>query len=425
MSEEFLHYIWRFQLWNTQNLTTVDGQELNVISTGQHNHDSGPDFFNAKIRIGKTMWAGNVEIHINSSDWVKHQHTYDDAYNNVILHVVYNLDKEVFNSSGQKIPALHAGQYLNDNVYSKYLSLQKNLWIACGYQLGEVDDFIWRNWLERLLIERLEKKTETLQELMNYTGDDWAETFYIAIAKNFGFTANQMPFEQLAKSIKQSIIARHRKSLLQVEALLFGSAGLLLDHFKDEYPRKLISEFNILQKKYGISPMEGHIWKFLRMRPSNFPTIRLSQFAALITRTESLFSRLIHAKDLEEMRSLFNVSASEYWNSHYSFDKTSATVRMKKLGTFTVDMLLINTVLPFLFLYGKIKGDDAFAMHALSLFEKLPAENNAIIRKWIGFGIKPVSALQSQALLELRKNYCVEKKCLNCTIGLKILDYDR
>ncbi|MFQ5334956.1 MAG: DUF2851 family protein [Flavobacteriales bacterium] len=421
MTEEFLHYVWRYQLWDTPHLRTVDGQNLSVVSPGTQNSDAGPDFFNAKVRIGSTLWAGNVEIHLSGSDWEKHGHGDDSAYDNVVLHMVFRHDRQAVNRSGRPLPTLVAEGQLDSKVYKRYEDLQKNLWAPCSGRINRVDKLVVNNWLERLLVERLERKSAYIAKLLAHTNNDWAEAFYIALAGNFGFSVNALPFELLAKGLKQNILARHRNNLMQVESLLFGNAGMLEREFKDAYPRMLQREYHILKEKYSLKPGEKHLWKYLRLRPGNFPTIRIAQFAALISSSESLFSRVLDTGDVKKLHTFFRVCASEYWSSHYTFDKPSPP-RMKKLGDFAISTLLINTVLPVKFLYGRSTGDEGCCERAVDMIAQLPPENNTVIRKWQDFGITAGTALQSQALLELRKNYCVEKKCLNCAIGLKILE---
>lgn len=423
ITEDFLHYIWNFRLFERPDLKTSDGQSIEIYSAGLHNTDSGPDFQNARIKIGNTTWAGNVELHISSSDWHKHNHTNDGAYKNVILHVVYRDDDPIILPDGRKLPTLELQKRIAGDLYSRYHTLifGNQTIIPCEASIGSVDGFAMRNWLTRLLVERLEKRSEAVINALEVNRGDWEETFYQFLAANFGFKTNALPFELLAKSLPQNILAKHKNNPMQIEALVFGQAGFLESELQDEYPNKLKEEYNFLRKKYKLTPIENHLWKFMRLRPQNFPTIRLAQFAALIARSNHLFSKVLDIRDVKSLRDLFtDINVNSYWDDHYRFDVASNPAS-KSLGAASIDILLLNTLALFLFTYGKQLQLEHFVNRSLKLLENLPAEENNIIADYRALGVKANTAFESQALLELRNNYCSFKKCLQCGIGNKIL----
>lgn len=421
--EDFLHYIWKFRLFDRMDLRTTDGDELEVYSAGLHNSDSGPDFQNARIRIGDTTWAGNVEVHLSSSDWKKHGHATDNAYENVILHVVYRDDTPLVLANGRKVPTLVLENRVPDELYGRYhkLIFGNQTIIPCEANIGGVDNLTLYNWLTRVLVERLEKKSAAVISALNLNRGDWEETFYQFLAANFGFKTNALPFELLARSVPQNVFAKHKNNALQIEALIFGQAGFLNADLKDEYPRKLKVEYEFLRKKYTLTPIENHLWKFMRLRPANFPTIRLAQFAGLIEQSNHLFSKLLEIRDVKTLQSLFvGIRINPYWENHYRFDVESAPVA-KNIGLDSVNILLLNTLALFLFSYGKHSQTQHFVNRSLQLLEFLPHEDNKIVSDFVNLGVKIKSAFESQALLELRNNYCNYKKCLQCGVGNKIL----
>jgi len=421
--EDFLHYVWKFRLFERTDLKTNDGEELEVFSAGLHNSDSGPDFQNARIRIGDTVWAGNVEVHLSSSDWKKHGHATDDAYNNVILHVVFRDDVPLKLPDGRKVPTLELQNRIPDDLYSRYhqLVFGNQAIIPCEANIGSVDSLTMHTWLTRVLVERLEKKSAAVINALSLNRGDWEETFYQFLAANFGFKTNALPFELLAKSLPQNILAKHKNSSMQIEALIFGQAGFLVGEPKDEYPLKLKKEYEFLSKKYGLKAIENHLWKFMRLRPQNFPTIRLAQFAALIVHANHLFSKVLDNKDVKGLRNLFtDIHVNPYWETHYRFDVESKS-SAKNLGSSSIDILLLNTLALFLFSYGKHNQLQHYINRSLQLLEHLPNENNNIVADFVNLGVKINTAFESQALLELKNNYCNNKKCLQCSVGNKIL----
>ncbi len=419
MKEEFLHFIWEHRLFDKTDLKTVDGERLEIISTGQPNSNSGPDFFNARIRIGETIWAGNIEIHQKSSHWYQHRHETDAAYDNVILHVVELHDKPVVILDHQ-IPAVEI-KYSPAILENFEQLLKSKRWIACEERLPEVDPFVLRFWFSSLMIERLQAKTSSILELLQQNKNNWNETFYQLLARNFGMKINALPFELLAKSLPLSILSKHKNDLFQIEALLFGQSGLLNETLLgDDYFLSLRNEYSFLYKKYGLSGIEAHLWKFMRLRPVNFPTIRIAQLAMLIHQSSALFSHILETETLEELKNLFDVATSEYWETHYRFNKTSGRIK-KALGETAFHNLVINTIVPMLFVYGDQHLDQAMKDRALRLLENLPPESNQITRKWNELGIDSQSAFETQALIQLKNCYCELKKCLHCQMGAKII----
>ncbi len=421
MPEEFLQYIWENRLFTHENQQTANGEPLEIINVGKRNTDSGPDFFNARVKIDSTVWVGNIEIHRFASDWGRHNHNTDDAYNNVILHVAEVFDKPVYRNNGEEIPAmvLKYPAALKTN-YQKLLDAKT--WIACQSQFHKIDPIILQLGFNRLMIERLEEKTTEILNRLQQNNNDWNETFYQELARMFGFKVNAIPFEMLAKSLPVGILAKHKSSLFQLEALLFGNSGLLNEQLLgDDYYINLRNEYSFLYKKYQLKGIESHLWKFMRLRPGNFPTIRISQFAALIHKSHGLFSKILEIESLEELKKLFEVQASEYWNSHYSFNKNSVRNSVKELGENSINTLIINIVIPFLFVYGEKQNKESLKNRSLEFLEQLPAEENSVIEKWKSLGVEARSAFESQALLQLKNKYCELKKCLNCQIGVKLV----
>lgn len=420
MTEDFLQYIWKFRLFENENITTTDGIPLKVISTGMQNHDAGPDFGNAKIKIGDTVWVGNIEIHINSSDWNKHKHQTDKAYNNVILHVVFENDMDVFCENGKKI-LIHKIDF-DRKIYEKYTSLKnKKEPIPCADDLHKIDDFYIDVFLERLTIERLTEKTMDIEALLAANKNNIEETFYQVLARNFGFKLNSMPFEMLAKSLPLIYLAKHKNNLQHIEAMLFGQAGLLQQiHTHDDYSKFLLNEYLFFQKKFSLIPIDGFLWKYLRLRPVNFPTIRIAQFAWLIANSSGLFSKIIEAETINQVWELFKIQASEYWDTHYVFGKESKK-NIKKFGRSAFDIIAINTIIPFAFVFAKNKSNQTLQDKMLDWLNNLQAEDNSITRIWSQNNIKIDNAFKSQAIIQLNNNYCTHKKCLDCAIGNKIL----
>jgi hypothetical protein len=419
MKESILHYIWQNKLFTAHDLRTTAGESVEVIDIGRFNTNAGPDFFNAKIKIADTLWAGNVEIHSHSADWRKHNHQDDKAYDSVILHVVAEVGEDVYRVDGERIPQLKLiFPALIETNYEQLISEQK--WIPCADKIGLVPDIFIQSWKNALLTERLEQKMQAIEQLLSDNNQHWEEAFYITLARNFGFGTNNQAFESLAKSLPMSVLGKHKDSLFQLEALLFGQSGLLQNTETGEYVTKLRKEYQFLQAKFELLPITGSQWKLLRLRPDNFPYIRIAQFAALIHTSSKLFSKIVENPNIDYLKQLFQCETSDYWKTHYLFSSESPE-KSKKLGNQSINTILINTVVPFMFCYASQKGNEELKESALQLLEKIPAERNSIITGWQNLGILSESAFDSQALIQLKKQYCDEKKCLRCRIGHKVL----
>lgn len=424
ISEDFLVYLWLYQLIKP-NLLTSSGESITILNPGQRNTDSGPDFFNAKIKIGETTWAGNIEIHINSSDWQKHNHQNDPNYDTIILHVVYNNDKMIHRKNGEPIPALELKNHFDKKIIDRYLSfIDSGKWIPCENLIDRVGHFEKMIWLDSLMTERLEQKTNKILSEIEKTNFNLQEAFYHNVAENFGFRTNSFAFEKLAISLPLKILTKHASELFQIEALLFGQAGMLNRTFKDEYPLALQKEYTFLAGKYLLQSIDSKLWKLMRLRPANFPTIRISQFANIIFQLGGNFNKILEAKKLADVASLLQSKTSSYWNTHFQFEK-EVSFRKKVLGKSSINLVLINTVIPFLFVYAKTKGSPEIQERAIQWLEKIKAENNTTIRHFAALGIKPENAMQSQALLQLKNEYCSKKRCLECRIGHFLLSKDK
>lgn len=421
MKEELLHYVWRVQRFDCANLMTTQGHRINIIHFGNYNRDAGPDFTNARIQIGDTLWAGQVEMHLKASDWIKHGHQHDPNYGNVILHVVLEEDTLITHPNGEPIPCLELKSRIPDKVAKIYQRLRHTSdWIPCQHLLPQVPEITRQMWLDRLLVERLQRRCIHIKQQLVLRKFDWEACLYHSLASGFGMKVNREAFERLAESLPFGLVLKHRHNLLQLEALFFGQAGLLDLAFKDAYPLQLQREYRFLAHKYRLQSLPRHYWKFLRMRPANFPTIRLAQLARLYHQCEHLFSKVLAAGNIKEVENLLSIQVSHYWKDHYLFDKASKP-RIKSLGKSSIHIFTINTIAPILFLYGKEKDQSVFCDIALQLLEEIPPESNHIISKWEEMGFSPQSAYQSQALLELKNEYCHPKNCLNCSIGNIIL----
>lgn len=418
MNEQFLNYIWFQKLFYEQQQTT-DGLAVRIIDTGLPNHDAGPDVFNAKIKIGDTVWAGNVEFHVHASDWKLHGHESDKNYDSVILHVVAENDAKVYRTNGKPIPqlVLKFPEYILQH-YDELI--QSNTFIPCEKDFSRIDEMTLSMFMERLAIERLESKTDAIEILLNASANDWDETFYVMLARNFGLSTNADAFETLAKSLPQTFIAKHKDNLLQVEAMLLGQAGFLADKPCDEYTELLQREYKFLSAKFNLKPMDKSAWKLLRLRPANFPTVRIAQFAALAHQSTRLFSKIVEIKNIKDLQALFACEPSDYWQTHYLLGKKSAK-RTKRLTASTINLLLINTVIPFLFSYGKHIEDEDIQNRALKFLQDIPAEKNNIVSGFADLGVSVNSAYETQSFIQLKKRYCDKKDCLRCRVGHVVL----
>ncbi len=415
MHEALLQYIWKHSLFDDIEYLADTGEKIKVLEKGMHNHDGGPDFANAKIMIDGTLWAGNVEIHVRSSDWNNHGHQNNPAYDNVILHVVSNLDCICRNHLNRRIPCIQLSfDPTLELKYNKLVNCEEL--ISCSKTLKLLNKSILSFWLSALAIERLCSKTKLLLNTFSATQNNWEETFYIQLAQCFGLKINTIPFEMVAKSIPFKLLLRHHENLFQIEALLFGQAGFLKGPCADEYQTKLQNEYNYLKKKYKLKNIEVHLWKFLRLRPPNFPTIRLAELGSLIHYSKALFSKVIECKNANQVYEIFRYPVSDYWKNHYTFGNISLQ-KEKYLGRQTIDIIIINVIVPFMFKYGEIKNNEDLKDRAIQLLEGIAPEDNFILRKWNTYGIVPRHAADTQALIQLTHEYCENKRCLDCQIG--------
>lgn len=419
MTEAFLQFLWQHNLYSVTALQTTEGEPLSVIYCGRLNRDAGPDFLEAKIRVGNTTLVGNIELHIKAGDWYKHGHQHDAAYKNLILHVVYENDVPDIPNA----PTLVLGPHISSEVVARYsglLATKDNL--PCAGQHSAVKPITKESWLSRLLAERWEHKLSDWNVLLDNSADDWRNLLYWRMAANFGFKTNATPFLLMAQSLPLNIPTRHKDNPEQLEALFFGQAGMLDEDFKDEYPRRLQKEYDYLRRKYSLKPIPPGLWKFLRMRPVNFPTVRIAQFAALIHKSVHLFSKIVESSSVKDVSMLLEVRASSYWDNHYRFDVGQEPKAAPKfLGALSIENIIINTVAPIQFLYAAKTGTSEMQERALQLLESVPAEKNHIVRMWSENDWKPANAAQSQALLQLYNNYCSAKRCLQCPVGLSII----
>ena len=421
MEERLLYHIWQHRLYNNNKLRSTHNEALEVLTPGQRNDDSGPDFMAAKIKFTDAVLVGNVEIHVNASDWNKHQHQHDAAYNNVVLHVVFNADTEVFTEAGRKLPQLELCETVSTELLNRYQNLRQSLTdIPCATFINLESSLVKNAQLNRAAIERLSQKTEAINRTYVRLNNNWEQSFFVVLARYFGFKVNDQPFEMLATSLDIGVLAKHKQSLFQLEALLFGNAGLLNQAFEDSYPIELQKEYAYLKNKLQLSSLEPHLWKFMRMRPVNFPTVRIAQLAHLVFKSSHLFAKVLEANDIDTLRQLFDCTASAYWQNHYRFD-TPADVLTKKMGKKSIDSLIINVVLPFYYLYGSSRLKPQLIEKALSFYEALPCEKNKYIAAFEALDWKPKSALDSQGMLQQYQHYCTQHKCLECTVGASIL----
>lgn len=421
MNEEFLYYLWTFQLLR-HNPETTTGEAIGIISPGIRNHDSGPDFFNAMIDIGNTRWAGNVEIHVNSSDWFRHKHQNNPAYDNIILHVVFNDDMPVRRKNSELMPTLELKDKFDPSIFDNYRAfLNSRNSVPCHNIIHNIKHFDRLSWFDSLMAERLEKKSDEITGLLESSKNNFSQVFYQRMARSFGYTANAEAMEMLASSLPLNLLAKHKDSLLQIEALLFGQAGLLHNNHKDRYPFEMKREYDFLKNKYSLRPMDSSLWKFMRMRPVSFPTIRISQFANIVHSSSGLLSKILESNRLRDVISLLSTSASPYWENHYQFEKI-APGKSKKLGLSSINIILINTIIPFMFVYGKTKNDHDLQDKALNWLSQIKPEPNSITREFNSMGITAENAMQTQALIQLKNNYCTKKRCLDCRFGHVLLN---
>ena len=417
--EQLLHYVWKHKIFSLKELKTTTGQQVEVIDTGLANTDAGPDFFNAKLKLDGVLWIGNIEIHERSSDWFKHGHHADAGYNSVILHIASEIDMEISRSNGERIPQIQL--ICPEAVRTNYKELlETDSYPPCYRIIPSLSPFTAHSWMSALQMERFEQKATLLNERLKRCQGNWEDAFFITLARNFGFGLNGDAFETWAHQLPFRAVDKHRNDLFQIEAIFFGQAGILEDSDGDGYYLRLKKEYTYLQHKFGLIPMDASLWRFLRLRPANFPHIRIAQLACLYHRAYGLLSRIMETETLQGVRDILKGGTSEYWLTHYTFGGSSPS-RPKTLSNTSLDLLIINTVVTFLYAYGLHKGNRVLCARAGSFLEELKAENNYITRMWEQYGMKASNAADSQALIQLKKEYCDKKKCLYCRIGYEYL----
>lgn len=422
--ESFLHFIWKFQLFDKSFLATTNNDVLHILNQGQHNTNAGPDFLDSKISISKVKWFGAIEIHIHATDWQKHAHHLDKAYEQVVLHVVWNEDAKLIRNDGSPMPTLTLKDKVDKVYIDRYQSLiEYKQEISCTPFFDQVSMIVKRSMFDRVLLNRQEHKAEAINEIWKASNGSWEDTAYKLLAKNFGFKVNAFPFQKLAEKIPLKILQKHSDNLFQLEALLFGVAGFLKEVAdNDEYAIKLQNEYLFLGHKYDLLRHEFslHEWKYLRLRPANFPTIRIAQFAMLLYQQSNLYSFLTSFEDYHVLEKQLSVTQSRYWQQHFKFNVLSFSP-IGSLGKSSVENIMINSVVPLLFAVSKFKNEQIFTEKAITLLEELPAEQNAVTAIWSAIGFELNDAFDSQAAIELYSNYCSPKKCLDCAIGAAIM----
>jgi hypothetical protein len=420
MNEKLLQHIWQFQLFNKNDLITSAGEPLQIVHAGAFNHHQGPDFTAAKIRLANTLWVGSVEIHLKATDWFRHRHENDLNYAHIILHVVWEEDQILYDHLNNRIPVLVLQQRVPGQLFHRYQQLLENqAIILCNRFLPALNPLSWMAWKERLVAERWERKAAQIMLWHQQTKGSWEEVCWRMLCENFGMRVNAALFQSVARTLPWQMLARHSQHPLQVEAILMGQANLLGNTFIDAYPLALQQEFRFLRNKYSLPAIMVQP-AFLRMRPAGFPTIRLAQLASLCINTPQLFASIKAANHLNSLRNLFMISASAYWNTHYRFDELSK-YQPKNLGSRMVENIIINTILPLLYAYGLYTKNEQYTQFALQCLYQLPPENNKVTRVWQDKSISIAHALDAQALIELTNHYCIQKRCLSCAVGNKIL----
>jgi hypothetical protein len=415
LTEKLLQFIWNFQYFNSIQLRTCSGEELAILQHGTINHDQGPDFLQAMVTISRTTWAGTIELHLKTSDWIRHHHQHDGNYRNVILHVVWENDEQV-----NDIPVLELCNRVPKVLLSRYNRLMESIsFIPCENLLDNFPDILMTSWKERLLMERMLRKSKVVELFLKQSNFHWEEACWWLLARNFGIRVNADAFEAIARTLPVRMLAKQRNQIHQIESLLMGQAGLLEKDFAEAYPNLLKKEYRHLQHKLGISPVSNPL-HFLRMRPHNFPTVRLAQLSMLIHHSSHLFARWKEITELKEIRKLFDITANDYWHYHFRLDELSV-FRKKNLGSTMVDNIIVNTVAPILFAYGNYHHEQSFIDKAVKWLQEISAEGNSITKGFRRLKIAVNSAFDSQAMIELKTMYCDQKRCLECGIGFHIL----
>lgn len=420
MNEHFLHFLWRYLGFDRANLATEAGETIEILFPGNYNRLGGPDFMNARIRIGDTLWVGHVEIHVQSGDWLKHGHQFDDHYKNVILHVVYNNDRDISILRDGDLPVLVLKDRIRPDSYERYQKWMKKMDspIVCELRQTLPPEVVLESWKSRLLVERIEMKSALILELLEECQGRWQDVFYIKLARSIGQGPNAACFEQLAKTVPLALIHKYRDQPLRCDALLFGMSGLL-DRVEDpdDYVQGLLAEFTFLKAKHGIESMPGLMWHFRGVRPQNFPTIRIAQLSAILRKHASLFQFVITCSSIKELKQLFTITIDDYWTKHFHFGEATVLSSSKKLGDFMLNGILLNAVAIVLFSMGRYESNSKLIDLALFIYENCKAEQNHITSVWMDLGIEVKHSSDSQALIQLYHDYCERKRCLECSIG--------
>ena len=420
MKEDFLHYVWNYKKFDFSNLKTTQNEDITLINSGFYSQLAGPDFFNAQITISDQKWAGNIEIHVKSSDWYLHHHEKDVNYDNVILHVVWEHDTPVFRKDNSEIPVLELKNFVSNDALNHYLSLTSpKSWIYCENEIATVDEFIFQNWQERLFFERLERKSISIEQLLLSSDNHWEAVLFCMLSKNFGLNTNGEAFLKMASTIPFAVIRKESFEVENLESLFFGTADLFPNISQDNYTNDLIKRFNYISQKHQLIKATIAPVQFFKHRPDNFPTIRLAQLAMLYHTHQNLFSRIIATRKTDEIYQLFNVSVSKYWETHYQFDRESSK-KKKSFSKSFIDLLIINTIIPFQFAYAKSQGKEILET-IVEMIQSIKPEKNACIDKFAVFGINAKNAFETQSLLQLKNEYCIHGKCLQCGIGIELL----
>lgn len=421
INEEFLHFVWKFQLFDFSNLQSTAQNALQVVNAGLHNQNSGPDFLNARIRIDDILWCGDVELHVNSSDWYAHNHQTDENYDTVILHVVYKNDVDVKSRSEVPIVCLVLEGLIPEKYITEYDTLYHSISnLPCSYAIGSLDTLFWETYSERLLIERLEHKIVRVQNIFFASNKDYQECFYRLLAYALGLSINAEPMLSLAEKTPLLLLQKHRTDRIKIEAILYGQSGLLQRKYVDDYPKQLQIEYKFYAEKYKLQSVRPNLWKFFRLRPSSFPSLRISYLADFVSKSESIFEKLFHFQNIKSVQPFFELHLYTYWKTHYVFDKKTKTVN-KNLGKSTIDLVFINAILPFCFFYARQKSDEEMMTRVVEAYSTLKYEDNKIIRYYKEAGVKVNTAMKSQALIHLHQQYCITRKCLNCRVFNQII----
>lgn len=422
INEHFLQYIWQFKKLPLFNLFTVDGEKVMIVQSGIWNNDAGPDFINAKLYIGKTLWSGNVEIHIESSDWYRHGHHKDPMYDSVVLHIVLLQDQKVFRQNGTEIPAIE----IHESVVREHFIHYNKMFggkqaIACSRHFAKIEDLVFQNQLERSAIARVIEKSEYILDYLEKTHGDWNQTTYFLLLRSFGFHINAVPFEILSYALPYKVLRKHLSNGVELESLMFGQAGFLQQDFGDYYYRLLQSNYDHLRRKYTLYPMQIAKWKFLRLRPSNFPTVRIAQLAGFLHGKSHLFDFMMNERTISEWADVFSeIKMPDFWNNHYHFNK-HCEEKLSAMGKKSVYIILINVIVPLFYAYGTYIGNNELKFKAISILEQIPLESNVVIRQFTPLNFKFSNALQTQGAIQLYQKLCAQKRCLQCKVGVKLM----